>query len=75
MLVPSVAKRSGKSKTTSRFVSRISCRFCSVGRLISQILDKSLAVDSIDCKVVDGPDTLEEVDELRTAAAKTANVG
>jgi hypothetical protein len=47
----------------------------SVGSLISQILDKSLAVDSIDCKVVDGPDTLEEVDELRSAAAKNANVG
>ena len=40
----------------------------SVASLISQILDKSIAVDSIDCKVVTGPDTLEEVDELRAAA-------
>jgi hypothetical protein len=47
----------------------------SVGSLISQILDKSLAVDEIDCKVVNGPDTLEDVDELRTAAAANANVG
>jgi hypothetical protein len=47
----------------------------SVGSLISQILDKSLAVDEIDCKVVKGPDTLEDVDELRTAAAANANVG
>ncbi len=40
----------------------------SVASLISQILDKSIAVDEIDCKVVTGPDTLEEVDELREAA-------
>jgi hypothetical protein len=40
----------------------------SVASLISQILDKSIAVDEIDCKVVEGPDTLEEVDELRTAS-------
>ena len=42
----------------------------SVARMICQILDKSIAVDEIDCKVVAGPNTLEEVDELR-AAAKT----
>jgi len=42
----------------------------SVASLISQILDKSIAVDEIDCKVIAGPDTLEEVDELR-AASKT----
>jgi hypothetical protein len=40
----------------------------SIASLISQILDKSIAVDEIDCKVVEGPDTLEEVDELRTAS-------
>lgn len=40
----------------------------SVGSLISQILDKSIAVDEIHCKVVEGPDTLEEVDELRAAS-------
>jgi len=40
----------------------------SVASLISQILDKSIAVDEIDCKVLTGPDTLEEVDELREAA-------
>ena len=40
----------------------------SVDSLISQILDKSIAVDEIDCKIVEGPNNLEEVDELRTAA-------
>ena len=41
--------------------------------MISEILDKSIAVDEIDCKVIAGPDTLEEVDELR-AASKTGCV-
>ena len=40
----------------------------SVDALISQIIDKSLAVDDIDCKVEEGPNNLEEVDELRTAS-------
>ena len=40
----------------------------SVDSLISQILDKSIAVDEIDCKVVEGPNSLEEVDELRVAS-------
>ena len=40
----------------------------SVDSLIAQVLDKSLAVDEIDCKVVEGPNNLEEVDELRDAA-------
>ena len=40
----------------------------SVNSLIAQILDKSIAVDEIDCKVVEGPNTLEEVDELRAAS-------
>jgi hypothetical protein len=40
----------------------------SVDSLISQILDKSIAVDEIDCKIVEGPNNLEEVDELRTAS-------
>ncbi len=40
----------------------------SVDSLISQILDKSIAVDEIDCKVVEGPNNLEEVDELRAAS-------
>ena len=43
----------------------------SVDSLIAQVLDKSLAVDEIDCKVVEGPNNLEEVDELRV----TANAG
>jgi hypothetical protein len=43
----------------------------SVDSLISQILDKSIAIDEIDCKVVEGPNNLEEVDELRSAS----NVG
>jgi hypothetical protein len=40
----------------------------SVDSLISQILDKSIAVDEIACKIVEGPNNLEEVDELRTAS-------
>lgn len=40
----------------------------SVDSLISQILDKSIAIDEIACTVVEGPNNLEEVDELRTAA-------
>ena len=43
----------------------------SVDSLISQILDKSIAVDEIDCKIVEGPNNLEEVDELRV----TSNTG
>ena len=41
----------------------------SVDSLIAQILDKSIAVDKIDCKVAEGPNTLEEVDELRSASS------
>jgi len=41
----------------------------SVNSLISQILDKSIAIDEIDCKVVEGPNSLEEVDELRAASS------
>lgn len=40
----------------------------SVDALIAQIIDKSLAVDEIDCKVEEGPNNLEEVDELRNAS-------
>jgi len=43
----------------------------SVDSLITQVLDKSLAVDEIDCKIVEGPNNLEEVDEMRV----TANAG
>jgi hypothetical protein len=43
----------------------------SVDSLIAQVLDKSLAVDEINCKIVEGPNNLEEVDELRA----TANAG
>lgn len=40
----------------------------SVDSLISQILDKSIAIDEVDCKVVEGPNTLEEVDAQRAAS-------
>lgn len=40
----------------------------SVDSLISQILDKSIAIDNIACTIVEGPNNLEEVDELRTAS-------
>ena len=43
----------------------------SVESLIRQILDKSIAVDDVACKIVEGPNNLEEVDELRAAS----NVG
>ena len=39
----------------------------SVDSFITQILDKSIAVDDIRCKVIEGPNNLEEVDELRSA--------
>jgi hypothetical protein len=41
----------------------------SVDSLISQILDKSIAIDDVDCKVVEGPNTLEEVDAQRAASS------
>lgn len=41
----------------------------SVDSLIAQILDKSIAVDDIQCKIVEGPNNLEEVDELRAASS------
>ncbi|MAG32461.1 MAG: hypothetical protein CL908_16385 [Deltaproteobacteria bacterium] len=40
----------------------------SVGSLIAQILDKSIALDEVSCKVLEGPNSLEEVDELRAAS-------
>lgn len=40
----------------------------SVDSLIRQILDKSIAIDEINCKIVEGPNNLEEVDELRAAS-------
>jgi hypothetical protein len=43
----------------------------SVESLIRQIVDKSIAIDDIHCKIVEGPNNLEEVDELRAAS----NVG
>ncbi|MHA7836470.1 MAG: hypothetical protein ACX98W_03325 [bacterium] len=39
----------------------------SVDRLIAQILDKSIAIDDVQCSVVEGPNSLEEVDELRAS--------
>ena len=41
----------------------------SVDSLISQILDKSIAIDEVDCKVVEGPNTLEEVDAQRAVSS------
>ena len=40
----------------------------SVDSLIRQILDKSIAIDEISCKIVEGPNNLEEDDELRAAS-------
>ena len=41
----------------------------SVDRLVAQILDKSIAVDDIKSEVIEGPNSLEEVDELRAASS------
>jgi hypothetical protein len=38
--------------------------------LLSEILDKNLACDSIASKVVEGPNNLEEYDEQQKAAAE-----
>lgn len=47
----------------------------SVDSLIAQILDKSIAVDEIGCKVLEGPNNLEEVDELRAATGAATGAG
>ncbi|MBW2426329.1 MAG: hypothetical protein JRG86_18935 [Deltaproteobacteria bacterium] len=40
----------------------------SVDRLVAQILDKSIAIDDVKSEVVEGPNSLEEVDELRASS-------
>jgi len=40
----------------------------SVDRLVAQILDKSIAIDEVKSAVVEGPNSLEEVDELRASS-------
>jgi len=37
--------------------------------LVAEILDKSIACDDIVAKVVEGPNSLEEYDEMQKAAA------
>ena len=39
-----------------------------VGRMIQQVLDKAIALDQIDVKVVEGPNSLEDYDQARTAS-------
>jgi len=39
--------------------------------MVSEILDKSIACDEIAIKVTDGPNSLEEYDETKQAAAAT----
>jgi hypothetical protein len=41
----------------------------SVAGLVAEILDKSIACDDIVVKVVEGPNSLEEYDEMQKAAA------
>lgn len=41
----------------------------SVEGLIAEVLDKSIACDEIACKVVEGPNTLEEYDEQKARMA------
>ena len=40
-----------------------------VGSLLREILDKAIACDNIDVKVVDGPNTLEEYDSQQQEQA------
>ena len=40
-----------------------------VAGLIAEILDKSIACDDIVAKVIEGPNSLEEYDEMQKAAA------
>jgi hypothetical protein len=40
-----------------------------VAGLVAEILDKSIACDDIVAKVVEGPNSLEEYDEMQKAAA------
>jgi len=41
----------------------------SVDRLVAQILDKSIAIDEVKSEILEGPNSLEEVDELRASSA------
>ncbi|MEN8184513.1 MAG: hypothetical protein ABFS46_18465 [Myxococcota bacterium] len=36
-----------------------------VGSLLREVLDKAIACDNIEVKVIDGPNTLEEYDQQR----------
>ncbi len=38
-----------------------------VGKLISQILDKSIALDAVGAEVISGPKTLDEYDQAKGA--------
>ncbi len=62
-----LAKHDARAKDIE-FVAADVTESGAVDSLIAQILDKSIAVDDIRCKVVEGPNNLEEVDELRTAS-------
>ena len=37
-----------------------------VSELVSQVLDKAIAIDSIKAEVIEGPNTLEEFDQQTT---------
>lgn len=38
-----------------------------VSRLVSQILDKAIALDAVETRVLEGPDTLDDYDEAHEA--------
>ena len=38
-----------------------------VADLVTQVLDKAIALESIDTKVIEGPNTLEDYDKVREA--------
>ena len=42
-----------------------------VSELVKQVLDKAIALDHVEVSVVEGPNTLEEYDKVRSAAAPT----
>ena len=36
-----------------------------VSELVKQVLDKAIAIDAVDAEVLEGPNTLEEYDQVR----------
>jgi hypothetical protein len=39
-----------------------------VSELVKQVLDKAIAIDAVDAEILEGPNTLEEYDQVREGA-------